>query len=217
MPDGAELRRQGTTVPNIILQLRSKLVKDSLSLVLMAAGFSVLPESDRQNDHVTVICGLDDYGGLPVHDAQDSAKIVILASEVESLAMRPEQIAPLAGVLTYGSPVDAFVRSLWRICSGERVFPCDVALHRTSPLRPPDTQPRPGGARLSPRDREVLCHLARGNSNRVIARHLDMSEATVKVHVQSLMRKTNVDNRTQVAIWAWANLPELGNAPHGFV
>jgi two-component system nitrate/nitrite response regulator NarL len=43
-----------------------------------------------------------------------------------------------------------------------------------------------------------------GNSNKVIARELDVCEATVKVHVKAILRKLEVNNRTQAAMWASA-------------
>ena len=55
---------------------------------------------------------------------------------------------------------------------------------------------------LSPREDEVLSLLKEGSPNKVIARKLDMAEATVKVHIKSLLRKIEVGNRTQAAIWA---------------
>jgi two-component system, NarL family, nitrate/nitrite response regulator NarL len=44
--------------------------------------------------------------------------------------------------------------------------------------------------------------LAQAKSNKVIARLCKISEATVKVHVKAILRKTNTLNRTQAAIWA---------------
>jgi len=55
---------------------------------------------------------------------------------------------------------------------------------------------------LSDREGQVLQCLVNGSSNKVIARDLAISEATVKVHVKGLMRKIRASNRTQAAIWA---------------
>lgn len=55
---------------------------------------------------------------------------------------------------------------------------------------------------LSPRERDVLRCLMAGFSNKVIARQLDLCEATVKVHVKAILRKLQVLNRTQAAVWA---------------
>jgi two-component system nitrate/nitrite response regulator NarL len=57
-------------------------------------------------------------------------------------------------------------------------------------------------AKLSPRELDVLCCLMAGYPNKVIARRLDVCEATVKVHVKAILRKLNVRNRTQAALWA---------------
>ena len=45
-----------------------------------------------------------------------------------------------------------------------------------------------------------------GEANKVIARKLDITEATIKVHVKSILRKIGAGNRTQAAIWANENL-----------
>jgi two-component system, NarL family, nitrate/nitrite response regulator NarL len=63
----------------------------------------------------------------------------------------------------------------------------------------------------------MLSHLTAGRSNKTIARELGIAEATVKVHLKSVQRKIRVENRTQAAIWALANLPELNATPRGFV
>src|SRR5690348_6535350 len=55
---------------------------------------------------------------------------------------------------------------------------------------------------LSPRESQILACLAQGNSNKVIARLHNLSEATVKVHLKAILRKIKVANRTQAAIWA---------------
>jgi len=55
---------------------------------------------------------------------------------------------------------------------------------------------------LSPREKLILGCLIEGNSNKSIARKIDIAEATVKVHVKAILRKIRVQNRTQAAIWA---------------
>jgi two-component system nitrate/nitrite response regulator NarL len=47
--------------------------------------------------------------------------------------------------------------------------------------------------------------LIEGNSNKSIARKIDIAEATVKVHVKAILRKIRVQNRTQAAIWGMNN------------
>jgi DNA-binding NarL/FixJ family response regulator len=56
--------------------------------------------------------------------------------------------------------------------------------------------------RLSNREKMILTQLMQGVSNKYIARELNIAEATVKVHVKSVLRKIRVSNRTQAAMWA---------------
>lgn len=56
--------------------------------------------------------------------------------------------------------------------------------------------------RLSPREREILAFLARGASNKDIARSLDLAESTIKIHVQNILKKLNLVSRVQAAVYA---------------
>lgn len=58
---------------------------------------------------------------------------------------------------------------------------------------------------LSEREEQVLSDLVKGLPNKTIARKRDMAEATVKVHLKSILRKIRMANRTQAAIWALEN------------
>jgi two-component system nitrate/nitrite response regulator NarL len=55
---------------------------------------------------------------------------------------------------------------------------------------------------LSEREAQILDSLVKGHANKVIARTCDITEATVKSHMKSILRKIRVANRTQAAIWA---------------
>ena len=55
---------------------------------------------------------------------------------------------------------------------------------------------------LSMREEQILRGLVKGHSNKVIARTCEVTEATIKVHVKSILRKIRVANRTQAAVWA---------------
>ena len=66
---------------------------------------------------------------------------------------------------------------------------------------------------LTPREREVLAQVGAGLSNKVIAIRLGITEATVKVHLKTLLRKIDVNNRTQAAIWAMNNGFTANHAP----
>lgn len=57
---------------------------------------------------------------------------------------------------------------------------------------------------LSPREHEILAHIARGASNKEIARALNIAETTVKIHVQHILRKLKLSSRVQAAVYAAA-------------
>lgn len=87
--------------------------------------------------------------------------------------------------------------------------PDDSAAPAGPPLQSPATHDGParrGGRRarrgLTAREVEVLRHLAAGLSNRDVAARLAISAETVKAHVQHLLHKLGVGNRTQAAVWA---------------
>lgn len=206
---GLQKTKRGVGVGNTKLLIRSQLVKDALAFVLGAAGFAMLPERDQCDGDVIVI-DFDDYKGpeaLLAHQ-QNGSKIVVLAREDDCRGLEHDQIAALSGVLTYDLSAEAFVRSLRLICSGERVFPRELTLRSKPGTSLQETSPsRCGVERLTPREREILFHLVDGLSNKGIARILRITEATVKVHLKSLLRKIRVGNRTQAAIWALSNLP----------
>jgi len=56
--------------------------------------------------------------------------------------------------------------------------------------------------KVSPREREVLALLARGASNKEMARELQLAESTIKIHVQNILRKLNLTSRVQAAVYA---------------
>ena len=66
----------------------------------------------------------------------------------------------------------------------------------------PDPAPEAGASPLSPREEEVLREIARGSSNKEIARTLQIAETTVKIHVQHILRKLGLSSRVQAAVYA---------------
>ncbi|MEJ2061291.1 MAG: response regulator transcription factor [Gammaproteobacteria bacterium] len=100
--------------------------------------------------------------------------------------------AGASGYVTKASPGEEILRAVRTIMRGDRYRPLSVINRRTKDLL----------ATLSDRQREVLAHLACGNSNRVIAETLSLTEGTVKQYVSQLLDLLNVDNRTQAGILA---------------
>jgi DNA-binding NarL/FixJ family response regulator len=157
---------------------------------------------------------------------------LVIFSESES---REEIISALnigaQGVLYAGMSSELALQAFSFILNGGSYFPSALHPRRPYPQRHPaiDCSPTPsrgnGGSsaqnakdgdltdrNLTARQRAVLELLSRGNSNKVIARRLAMSEGTVKFHVRQLMRKYGVTNRTQVAVVCGAS-GEAASAP----
>jgi len=89
---------------------------------------------------------------------------------------------------------------------GQKLFPSNIGQILMARMLSP-CAPLPIGAldeeiELSQREQEILHCLENGEANKRIALRLDIAEATVKVHVKSILRKIGVDNRTQAAIWS---------------
>jgi two-component system nitrate/nitrite response regulator NarL len=115
---------------------------------------------------------------------------------------------------------DALVRYLELVMLGETILPPTILPiildHKIDDVREstacdagraPEVMTEAEGHRpqLSARERCILRCLVGGDSNKVIARNVDIAEATVKVHVKAILRKIHVHNRTQAAIWAMNN------------
>src|SRR5690606_21940071 len=76
--------------------------------------------------------------------------------------------------------------------------------------RPVEAPPSPVSnelSQLSTREREILTLIAKGDSNKGIARQLDIAETTVKIHVQHILRKLNLTSRVQAAVFAARCMP----------
>ncbi len=73
----------------------------------------------------------------------------------------------------------------------------------------------PERSALSTRENQVLGYLVRALSNKEIARELQITEGTVKVHIKALLRKVRASNRTEAAVWALANCRMPNQAADG--
>ncbi len=111
-------------------------------------------------------------------------------------------------------PLDIVIGSLAVIAEGYFVFDAKLRAQaeNTDQLPNPKVQtaenPHPSldNTGLSKREITVLQRIENGHSNKEIARDLDISDSTVKVHVRAILQKTGTKNRTQAAIWASQHL-----------
>jgi DNA-binding NarL/FixJ family response regulator len=115
---------------------------------------------------------------------------------------------------------DLFIKSVELVAMGETIFPPAFLTFALAPERILVAEPAQRNEsalailssakdtiapQLSPREQSILQCLTEGNSNKCIARKIDIAEATVKVHVKAILRKIRVQNRTQAAIWGMNN------------
>jgi two-component system, NarL family, nitrate/nitrite response regulator NarL len=143
-----------------------------------------------------------------------NGKIVLVAQTDERIDPRRVLALSPDGCIFEIPSRDALIKALELVFLDQRVFVFDKPfatrakenVEFTEPARDvqSDDPYRRGnnGYRLSPREAEILTSLAQGNSNKAIARLHHLSEATVKGHLKSILRKIKACNRTQAAIWA---------------
>ena len=144
--------------------------------------------------------GMDGIAVLGELRAREStARVLVLTSATDpasaSLAVR----SGAAGVLYKDVDPDALVRAIGSVHDGHLLLASEAAgpLVRSAGAWGPGTLDA-----LTSREREVLAELAKGRSNREIARALGVSEKTVKAHVSSVLAKLGVQDRTQAALLA---------------
>ena len=126
-----------------------------------------------------------------------------------SVSDAAEDVVPMirAGALGYVTKTIGsaeLVAAIERVAAGDAYFSPRLAafvLQEFSAPEPP-TAVDPGLETLTPREREVLHHLARGYSYKRIAARLDISARTVESHVGAVLRKLQLSSRHEVAHWA---------------
>jgi two-component system, NarL family, nitrate/nitrite response regulator NarL len=155
-----------------------------------------------------------------LHASAPNAMAVILAEALDFDVMISCFHAGARGYIVRATRSGPLMTALHLVAFGEKVMPSDLVdaldqrfasphldlIESHLPLAPikeySENEIEIASASLSPRERDVLCCLMAGYPNKIIARQLDVCEATVKVHVKAILRKLKVQNRTQAAIWA---------------
>lgn len=135
--------------------------------------------------------------------AYSDVRIMALSAELSVEELGACLKAGAHGYLLSTISKEALVHSLTLVVLGETVFPSGLAnawvSGGLSQRRPTSQAPVRD---LTRRENDILECLTSGASNKQIARELGITEATVKIHMKSLIRKIGVSNRTQAALWA---------------
>lgn len=193
----------------------------------LAAQSSLAPELTMLGSHHNDAQLLEDI--ITIRAIYPGTRIVVLSDDFDNQSVLEALRVSACGCLMRTINSQSLIRALELIMAGKRVVP-SLLLDHIDPLSPPplsddDTQTlfldSHGHVRLSEeipvpleklsldlhsnlsrREVDVLQLLVKGQSNKSIARTLDVVEATIKVHIKSILRKIKVDNRTQAAMWA---------------
>ncbi|MBV7537561.1 response regulator [Duganella sp. sic0402] len=135
-------------------------------------------------------------------DCPESAIVMLTVSEdAEDLSTALK--AGASGYLLKNIDTDYLTRAIRRAAAGETVVAEAMTAKLVAQLQSGSVPPAASELdRLTPREREILDCLARGESNKGIARILDLAESTVKIHVQSVLKKLKLSSRVQAAVFA---------------
>ncbi len=109
-----------------------------------------------------------------------------------------------SGYLLKNIETDFLLDSIRRAANGESVMSPQMAANLANAIRLEKkvTSEKEEVPHLSPRETQIIQLIAKGESNKEIARKLDIAESTVKIHVQGILRKLNLTSRVQAAIYA---------------
>lgn len=147
-------------------------------------------------------------GGLTVlerlTEAGVKAPVLMLTTSTEDKDLIAAVRGGAKGYLLKDLEPDDLIDSLGKIVAGECAIAPEMAgvlarvVHGEEPAAGSDNR----FAELTPREMEILCHLAEGQSNKEIARELGISDGTVKLHVRAILRKLRVRSRVEAAVLA---------------
>ena len=174
------------------------------------------PDVILLDNHLPGVRGID---GIPaLKKAYPIARIQMLTVSEDEEDLASAMMAGADGYLLKTVETDQLCDSIENVLAGECVISPDMMTKFVTAFRskaPAQREvadamvPQPVAEdatleSLSAREREILAILARGDSNKLIARELDIAETTVKVHVQHILRKLNLTSRVQVALYSAA-------------
>jgi two-component system nitrate/nitrite response regulator NarL len=168
-----------------------------------------------------------------IRDRHPTGRIAIVADRYRLGELVSALRAGANGYFVDVMTCDVFIKSIELVMMGETIYPpaflsfvLDPEINNVDEVIPRDEQEQEAiliatedtiaPPQLSPREKSILRCLVEGDSNKCIARKIDIAEATVKVHVKAILRKIRVQNRTQAAIWGMKNgslAPANNNSP----
>ncbi|RQP22667.1 response regulator [Piscinibacter terrae] len=161
------------------------------------------PDVILLDNHLPGVRGVDAVPGL--REASPSSRILMLTVSEDADDLAAALRGGAQGYVLKTIDSDALLAAIERCAGGECVVSPELTPKLVQALRstgPADEARADPLATLSPREREITAQIARGSSNKEIARVLDIAETTVKIHVQHILRKLGLSSRVQAAVFA---------------
>ncbi len=162
---------------------------------------------EKQPDVVLLDMRMPQMTGLEVlrtlrEQGQQMPIVILTTSRVENDVIASLQCGAQGYLLKDMEP-DELIRSLNEIVAGQTVVASELTMVLAKAVRGEEqVQAESAMDQLTPREKEILCLLAEGQSNKVIARNLGISDGTVKLHVKAILRKLGVHSRVEAAVIA---------------
>lgn len=151
-----------------------------------------------------VMPGMGGVEAIPaIRQGNPEARILILTSFAEDEQVLEVIKSGALGYLMKDASPDELVSTIHNVYLNRMSLPPDLA--RKVMLRPQEPEVNPPAGILTDREIDVLRCVAQGYSNKQIASELSISTTTVRTHVSNLLRKLNLENRTQLALYARQN------------
>ncbi|MFP5397908.1 MAG: response regulator [Gammaproteobacteria bacterium] len=167
------------------------------------------PDLILLDNHLPGVAGVDALQGL--REAAPQARVLMLTVSEDERDLGAALRGGASGYLLKTIDSDALAASIVRAMAGESIVSPEMTgklvaafrqLHAPAAPQPPADVRADAIHALSPREREILRCIARGASNKEIARELGIAETTVKIHVQHILRKLDLGSRVQAAVYA---------------
>ncbi|SCC95671.1 DNA-binding response regulator in two-component regulatory system with NarX (or NarQ) [Thiomonas sp. X19] len=174
------------------------------------------PDIVLLDNHLPGVRGVDAVQSL--RQAAPGARVLMLTVSEDAADLGAALRAGASGYLLKTCEAEELVGAIHRAWRGEAVISADMTPKLAQAFAPPPdaagaAAPAPAAhaaaSPLSPRERQIAAAIVRGASNKQIARELDIAETTVKVHVQSILRKLELSSRVQIAVYASAHDPAI--------
>ncbi|WP_024898690.1 MULTISPECIES: helix-turn-helix transcriptional regulator [Brucella] len=131
----------------------------------------------------------------------DLSRTIILMRGSQSLSNFREVIGFVGGLLPNSSTVEEVGMAASIVRCGLLVAPSELVVMKTE-ADDTSSEISGSGSVLTEQENRVLACICEGSGNKIIARKLEISDSTVRVHVRSILRKLGFQNRTQAALYA---------------